>query len=97
MIPCNFTLQDRIIYHDFEGIMLSMKGSEKQRRSPLQLSLAFQHNVPDICGGRGREVDLTEKSARQAADQAMDEAISQYSNYGVVALQPKVDSLFSNY
>lgn len=74
--------------HDYEAIMLSMKASEHQRKSPLQLSMVFQTNLPEFFGDL-KLLEGDDKGRRQAAEAALDAAIDTYNLHGAVATQPR--------
>ena len=79
-INVHYTAQARDVEFVYEGIMLSCRASERQRRSPLQLALTFQRAMVD-------HITVTDdKSARELA---FERVVDDYNCFGAVAVNKR--------
>ena len=76
-VSVQYRAQQRDVHYVYEGLMLSCRGSERQRRSPLQLALIFQKTMLEKL-----EAFSSEKNAPELAFNA---AVDEYNSFGSVA------------
>ena len=73
----HYSAQQKEVHFVYEGLMLSQRASERQRRSPLQLALIFQTTMQDHLEG-----NTNDKAAQEAA---FNLAVDEYNSFGSAA------------